>query len=231
MKFVLRYLFVTISLIASTTLSAQLATWEVTGQNAAANNPLQATTLGSSISSASLSIGGGITASGSVDTFGGSAFNTTTLADAITGGDYISFTISPDSEYAISVSSIAFNSGVSTAVTNFNVALLSSITGFTSANSLLTYNFSSTGAPAQSITLSGVSLLQNVNNAIEFRLYGWRDSAGTSTFRIRSLSGNDLVINGSVTAVPEPSTYAAIFGAVALLGTLFIRRRRRLIIV
>ena len=203
----------------------QIASWEITGANATATNPQAATSIASNIASASLTLGSGVTAASAADTFGGSNFNTTSLAAAITGSDYISFSIAPSAGYSLSISSISLNSGVATAVSNFHGELLSSVTGFTSSNSLHSYGFSTTGAPAQSITLSGVSALQNLSSSIEFRLYGWRDPAGTSTFRIRNLSGNDLVISGSVTAIPEPSTCAAILGAVVLVGVA-IRRCR-----
>lgn len=207
-------------------LMAQPAIWEITGANASTTNPRAATSLGTNITSASLTLGSGVTASNSGDTFGGSGFNSTTLSTAISGGDYLSFTITPADGFAISISSLSLNSGVSTAVTNFNVSLLSSATGFTGADSLYNYSFSTAGAPTQSITLTGVTALQNVSGSLEFRLYGWRDTAGTSTFRIRNLSGNDLVINGSVSAIPEPSAFAAAAGVLALSGVIWHRRRQ-----
>src|SRR5690606_32064214 len=101
----------------------------------------------------------------------------------------------------------------------FNVALLSSVTDFSSSDALDIYSFTTVSPSAHSITLSSIPALQNVIGTVEFRLYGWRDSAGTSTFRIRSNAGYDLTISGSTTlaAVPEPSTYAAILGGVALV--------------
>lgn len=205
---------------------AQLATWEVNTVNAGSTNPFSATTLASNVMSANLALGSGVSASTAADTFGGSNFNQISLSNAITGGDYISFSISPSIGYSISISSITFNSGVSTTVTNFNGNLLSSVTGFTSSDSLLTYSFSALGASAQSVTLSAISSLQNVTSAVEFRLYGFRDTSGTSTFRIRNLSGNDLVINGTASVIPEPSTFTFLAGT-AVLGLAAFRRRSR----
>jgi hypothetical protein len=203
----------------------QLVAWEITGANASVTNPQPAGLLAAHVTGGSLTIGSGVSASNTNDFFSANGFNTTSLAAAISGGDYLSFTITPAAGYALNISSVSFNTGVSTAVTNFNAALLSSVTGFNSAGALHSYSFATTTPPAQSITLSGTAALQSVTGALEFRLYGWRDSSGTSTFRLRTLSGNDLVVTGSVSAIPEPGTYAVLLGAAALAGAA-IRRRR-----
>ena len=215
-----------LTLIACAEAQAQIAAWEIAGTSAVTSNPKPAGTLGDFIDSANLTLGAGITASSAADTFGGSGFNSTALASAITGDQYLSFTISPTTGYAVSFTSLSLLSGVSTATTSFHGEVLSSATGFDSGASLYSYSFSSTSAPLQSITLSGVSALQNVTGPVEFRIYGWRDTGGTSTFRLRSLTGSDLVLNGTVSAVPEPSTYAAILGALTLAGVAMHRRRR-----
>lgn len=202
----------------------QLVAWEITGANAALTNPQPAGSLASHVAGGSLTIGSGVSASNTTDFFSANGFNTTSLVAAISGGDYLSFTITPAAGYALNISSVSFNSGVSSAVTNFNAALLSSATGFSPVGALHSYSFATTTPPTQSITLSGTAALQNVTGALEFRLYGWRDSAGTSTFRLRTLSGYDLVVTGSVTAIPEPATYAVLFGILVLAGAV-IRRR------
>lgn len=203
---------------------AQLAVWNVNGQNAGATNPLAADPVGSGVASASITLGSGVAASSAADTFGGTGFDTTSLASAIAIDDFLSITLTPGAGFALDLSNLSFNSGVGTAVTNFNVSVQSSATGFSTGSSIASFSFSTQGAPAQSITLSGISELQGITSAIEFRLFGWRDSTGSSTFRIRDLSGSDLVINGTVSAIPEPSTYAAILGGVALVGAWFRRR-------
>lgn len=211
-------------LVIGTAALGQLVAWEITGANAAITNPQPAGSLATHVAGGSLTFGSGVTASNTTDFFSASGFNTTSLAAAITGGDFLSFTITPAAGYALNISSVSFNSGVSTAVTNFNAALLSSATGFSSAGALHSYSFATTTPPNQSITLSGTAALQGLTGVLEFRLYGWRDSAGTSTFRLRTLSGNDLVVTGSVSAIPEPGTYAMWIGAAALAGAA-IRRR------
>ena len=85
-----------------------------------------------------------------------------------------------------------------------------------------------TASPAaQTVTLTSYQALQNVSVPIELRLYGWRDSTGTTTFRFRDNAGSDLSIAGSVSAIPEPSTYAGILGIAGLSAAVLGRRRKR----
>ncbi len=204
---------------------AQVAAWDVSGVSAS-DTPLGASSLGTNIASATLALGSGVNASSAADTFGASGFTETSLANALLNADYLSFTITPTAGFKLSISSVSFTTGVSTAVTNFNANLFSSSTGFTSSDSLYSYSFATTTAANQSVTLSGISALQDVTTSIEFRLYGYRDISGTSTYRIRNLTGSDLIINGTVTAVPEPSAYA-LLGGVGVLGVTVIRRFRK----
>lgn len=206
---------------------AQIVAWELSGTSAVASNPLAATTLASGVATAQLTLGSGVTASTAIDTFGGAGFNSTSLAAAIAANQYLSITLTPTAGQSISLTSISLQSGVATAVTNFNGALLSSATGFTASDALYSYAFGTASASLQTATLTGEAGLQGLTAATEFRLYGWRDVAGTSTFRFRSLSGNDVSIQGTVSAVPEPATWAALAGIVSLTAALVRRRQTR----
>lgn len=226
MKALATSLLLSLSFVLCPRAQAQIVAWELSGSNASTSNPLAATTLASGLASAQLSLGGGVTASAAADTFGASGFNSTSLAAAIAANQYLKITLTPTSGYALSLTSISMQTSVSTAVTDFHAALLSSATGFTASDTLHTYAFGTASAPLQTVTLSGESDLQGLTAATEFRLYGWRDTVGTSTFRFRSLSGYDVAIAGTASAVPEPATWAAMAGLVALAGAI-IRRRRR----
>mgnify|MGYP005995976383 CR=1 FL=1 len=62
---------------------------------------------------------------------------------------------------------------------------------------------------------------------VEFRIYGWGTEGATGVTSLRSLTGDDLVINGAVTsisAIPEVSTVLplAIIFSLSLVGS---RRR------
>jgi hypothetical protein len=213
----------------TTTLSGQIVAWNVSGVNASANNPLVAGTLDGLLASATLSLGGGLTPSATTSTFGGSGFNQTSLAAAISTNDYLSFTVTPSANADLSLISISMLFGVASAVTNFNVALTSNATGFTTGDAIWTYSFSTASPTIQTATLSGVTALQDLGSAVEFRLYGWRDTSGTTTFRIRDNAGNDLSLAGSVSmaAIPEPGTSASIAGVVSLAVVNWWRRRRK----
>ncbi|SDT92039.1 hypothetical protein SAMN05444156_0750 [Verrucomicrobium sp. GAS474] len=158
-------------------------------------------------------------------------FSTATQADAITGQDYLAFTVTPSSGYAINVSTLTFEyerdgtSGVSTAASNW--FLMSSADNFTTAlasgtmptvQSAGVYNFSLVTA-----TLSGNSALQNVTSSTTFELYFYGSSpTGTDGFRL-----DEITLTGAVVAVPEVPVWA-----LALLGLPFlflvVRRRRAL---
>jgi hypothetical protein len=210
------------------TSEAQIVAWDVSGMNAAANNPFAAGTLNSLIASATLSLGSGVTASATSNTFGGSGFNQTSFAGAISTGDYLSFTVTPAASADLSLSSVSLLLGVATAVTNFNVALASSVTGFTTSDAIWSFSFATASPALQTVALSGVAALQHLGSAVEFRVYGWRDTTGTTTFRIRDNSGSDLSLAGTVSAVPEPSAYAAVAGGLSLAVAVRRWRKHRL---
>jgi hypothetical protein len=210
--------------LASTPAAAQLVSWDVSGITADAINPF-AGSVGTHIAGGSLFLGEGLTASSTADTFGGSSLNQSTFSGAITDGDYLAFTFTPTAGYIASISSISLNLGGSDKV-DFHVALLSSATGFTSSDALWSYDFTGTSPAPATITLTNTAALQSLSSATTFRLYGWRDTPGTATFRIRNRSGNDLTIAGTTSPVPEPATYAALLGGLVLLGTVLQRRHR-----
>lgn len=213
--------------ILSPAASGQLVAWNVNGIDAE-TDPSLSGVLGPNIAFGELTLGSGVSPSGTANTFGGSNFNQTSLAAAITQNDYLAFTVAPAAGHTFSVSSITINPGLSSA-TDFNIALFSSAGGYEVDDILWSYSFNATLPSAQMITLSDFPELQDLASETEFRLYGWRGTAGTSTFRIRDLSGYDLVINGStgIAAVPEPSTYAIASGFTSLLAVIILRRNHR----
>lgn len=220
------------SAIAECPGQTTLIGWNVNGVPEGATT-LTATTFGTHISTSSpsglLSRGPGASAPGSPSSnaFGASGFSATSLNNAIAAGDYFTFTLSADSGYSLSLSTVTLRLFNTTSGPT-NAALFSSVGGFSSGSAAIT-SFSLTGNANndQTITLSSGSF-SNLTGTVEFRLYAY--GGGTSTtdkLRFRDLTGNDLTVTGTLSAIPEPSTYAAIAGAVSLLGTVYWRRRQR----
>lgn len=80
------------------------------------------------------------------------------------------------------------------------------------------YNFTSGTVISRSVTLTGLGL----TNGSSFYLRWNFDTSGSNS---QGLGLDNVSLTAS--AIPEPSTYAAIFGTLALVGTVWHRRRQR----
>lgn len=227
-------------LIAGTCASGQsLGAWDFDGIDLDNLDPadqyaLAAGTTANGIDQASLRLGNGVshsTASGQYGFRVANAVAQTSLAGAIAGGHYLEFTLSAETGSTLNLSSLEFN-GQSAATGADSVALLSSIGGFTESAAIATLDniagvtggFDTDGSGFGSpIDLSSGDF-QNIAS-VTFRLYGWNTTGSTGSTYFRNLSGNDLVINGTVN-VPEPATAGLLTGSLALLGLLARRRYR-----
>lgn len=201
-----------------------LASYAFTGFNPAsgdthAESVASNVAVGPGVNAPIISAGGNEFVGASGDTTAGSE------ADSLTEGDYISFTVTPSVGYQLNLTNLTFNAstswGGSTPAT-WNVALYSSVGGFTSSAQLHHYGEpdGSTGNAwvPQNVDLSSAAF-QGLTGTIEFRIYFW-DGAGGSTSNVRV---DDIVLNGAAELVPEPASVAllGLGGAAAL-----IRRRR-----
>lgn len=191
------------------------------------------------ISGGDLTLGSGVNSSTSAGEYGfkiSGANEQTTLAGAITENHYIQFTLLADSGFVFNLTSLEIN-GQTSATGADDIAVMTSVDGFTSGDQIAslsgrhvvgTGDFDTDASGfGSAIDLSGAGY-QNLTS-LTIRLYGWNTTSSSGTTVIRNLSGDDLVINGTtaVSAVPEPSTYALIFGAAALGFCVYGRRARR----
>ena len=230
---ILWFLAASVALSAVACAQTTLVGWDVNGTTESATS-LSAATFAPNVSQFSpsgvLARGAGAASPGNVSSnaFGASGFNATALDNAFSASDYFTFSITVNSGYAMTLSSLTIKLN-ETASGPTNGALFSSVGGFASGSAAI-QSFALTGGTSndQSVTLSTGSF-SNLNGTVEFRLYAYGGgSTSTDKLRIRDLSGNDLTISGTVSAIPEPGTVAAWLGAFALSAAVMARSCRKL---
>lgn len=215
--------------------AAVLAGWDFSPLSGASSTSLAATTAASNLTVGNLTRGSGISTpgSGAANTFGGDGFITSspTEAAAITANEFVTVAITASTGFTVSFSDIAAynirrsSTGPTTGQWQYQLGAGS----FVDIGTDITWGTttSSAGNAKASIDLSGISALQNIaaSTAVTFRVVTWGATGATGTWYLNDPAdtvANDFIINGSVTAVPEPST--ALLGGLGLLALL--RRRR-----
>ncbi|EIQ00524.1 PEP-CTERM putative exosortase interaction domain-containing protein [Opitutaceae bacterium TAV1] len=150
------------------------------------------------------------------------------VATTLANGDYITFTVTPLAGSALTLSTISFTAGTSNNNTPRSFYLFSSATGFEPGDLLLSDGNASAGGTMRlrndgelsqySVTLTSPAFA-NITGPTEFRIY---IQTGLTN---QELDFGNLTLEGSVSAVPEPSNLALLvaFGA---LGLVVLRRRR-----
>lgn len=155
------------------------------------------------ISAATISRGSGLNALTNGDRFNANNWAVTSIANAVTGNDYMEFTITPSSGYQFSVSSIIINvqrSGTGPSA----VALRSSVDSYTSnldAEKTIVDN-----TATQSFTFTFAQ--SNSTSAVTYRFYMFAEATG-GTGGIGDGIGNDIVVNGIVSGGsggPQPAS-------------------------
>lgn len=228
-----RFLFFAACVLGPITVSAQLLVWDVSGQNPSGS--LTATSVAANLQSGSgynALTRNGVIYSSAANSFNSSNWTNSASLDT-TSANSISFTLAALPGYQVTVSSLQFAMwGSSTApkngvwayrIDNGAYTTLGTTTLGSTASSLASLDFGSgvTVTSTQSITLAFFAYGTGTAGSI-----GGTSAVGSSgTVRVGNITGNDLVLNGSVTAVPEPSTYAAIFGTVAVAVAILRRWR------
>ncbi len=182
----------------------------ITGTNPGASNPFNSgQTVAANLSASGIGRGSGIAASSATDRYSASGWN----SPALGATDYFTWTLTPAADYQLTLTSFSYTAQVSgTGPTSF--AFRSSLDSFSG-------NLGPATSTGGAITLSS-GMFSGLTSPVEFRLYGWGASSGTGTFSV-----NDFTFNGTLSAVPEPSTYAAIAGVAGLAVALVRKRGRR----
>ena len=219
-------------LVAVTVSSAHanLINWDTVG-NLGTETSEPSTANASGVGPSSLSLGAGVTAAGNGNRFGGSGWWNTgntalgsTLAEAVTGNDFIEFTATPDAGFTVTAEAFTF-------VWDRSSTGPSSVTLRSSADSFVGDLGSVTGLVQAGVA---TTTLQTINFAdfsftipTTFRLYGFGGTATGGT------AGFDTVAAGALgqitpnvtlvgTAIPEPTT----LGLIAAGSLVMLRRRK-----
>jgi len=177
----------------------QILTFEfsaLAGHEATANSNFNNSGLTSSI----ISRGAGLTAGANAQRYNALSWATTSIANAVSGNDYMEFTLTPNSGKQFSVSSIVVQWQRSS-TGNTQIALRSSVNNYSSdldaVKSVIdvttTQTFTWTFAQANSST------------AVTYRFYSYAEST-TGTGGPGDGTGNDITVNGSVSDVATAPT-------------------------
>jgi hypothetical protein len=214
------------------TTSGVVGNLVLTSANADANSTAGAFAAGAGITNLTNSVGNSGRAIGaSLATSFSSLLgvNSTTAAEAVTNNDYFTFTLTPSAGYQLNLTQLSFDfqsSGtVNNAVQSSSYTVFSSVGGFSSGNHIdsgtWTY-LTDTGWKSLTLTSIGGVSFHNLITATEFRIY--LSDAGSNSNSVFANVDN-VILDGTDAAIPEPSTAALLLGSMA--GLLVALRRKR----
>lgn len=163
--------------------------------------------------------------------WGATGFDTNSAATAFAAGDYFVFTITGDPGVTFSLDNLTYS--ISRSMTNMVTTgqwqYSLDGTNFTNVGSFTAIG---TGVASAAKTLSTTStVFDNMSGTVTFRLAVWGGSGttmppGQVVYLNNSNAGaSPMTLNGTTSAVPEPTATALI--ALGVAGTLLARRRRQ----
>jgi hypothetical protein len=154
-----------------------------------------------------------------------SSTTTTTESLAVTGDDYYEFTLTPVTGFEVDLTTLTFDynkTGSNAHTANFFVR--SSIDSFASTiGSIATVSGTTTTTFSNASLSLSAAQYQNLTSAVTFRIYMFDNSGGAAETDLL----DNVILNGTVAVVPEPSTWAMMVLGAGLLGAAQRFRRGR----
>ncbi|PTX60036.1 putative secreted protein (Por secretion system target) [Kordia periserrulae] len=145
------------------------------------------------LTTSTITRGSGLTASNNANRFNAQSWATTSIANAVSGNDYMEFTITPNSGFEFNVTTMVFN--VQRSGTGLRgIALRSSIDAYAA-------NIDTEMAIADNTSVQTITFTVNQTGntaAVTYRIYGWAEATGGSGGF--EGTGNDIIVNGTVSA-------------------------------
>ncbi|MFD2726518.1 hypothetical protein [Hyunsoonleella rubra] len=143
------------------------------------------------LTSSAITRGSGLSANNNANSFNSQDWALTNIANAVTGDNYVEFTVTPNSGYEFDITSINIDFYRSATGVR-GLALRSSIDSYTSNIDTEKVVLDNTNLQSFSFTVSQL----NNTSAVTYRIYGWSEATGGSG-RFES-GGNDIEVNGTV---------------------------------
>ncbi|HNQ90055.1 MAG TPA: PEP-CTERM sorting domain-containing protein [Verrucomicrobiota bacterium] len=135
-----------------------------------------------------------------------------TQAGALDPTEYVGFTLEPESGWQLVLDTITWDTSRSSTGPQWGQVAL-----FRNGQSLLTSDPFAITTTLGSQSLDLADFIGDAGDLLEFRFHGW-NATGTGNLRL-----DNVTVNGSLTAIPEPSSLGLM--ASAALGWLAWRRR------
>lgn len=214
--FMNKSLLLTVLLVVSTfpVSAAPLVTYAFDNSS---TNPAPATGIDADMSASSFTYSGGGTVA-----FAGSMFEVSGFWNQSIGSpsSYFTFSLTPDAGYKYTIDSLVLSvRPQSSGPPDLRVAYSTTADFSSGVTTLGTVTGLTLGSITDGVTFDTNPLSIATSGTLYFRIWGANASSGAGYLRV-----DNIVVNGTVTPVPEPSALAlAVTGAVA---TLILRRRR-----
>ncbi|MFK7747830.1 MAG: lamin tail domain-containing protein [Kordia sp.] len=146
------------------------------------------------LTTSTITRGAGLTASNNGNRFNATSWATSSIANAVSGNDYMEFTITPNSGFQFNITTMVFN--VQRSGTGLSaISLRSSIDSYAAnidAEMAIADNTSSTEVITFTVSQTGNTA------AVTYRIYGFSEATGGSGGF--EGAGNDIIVNGTVTS-------------------------------